>query len=242
MIIERCTVKNYNFGVYAVSGDITIIDSKILNCTCGVASSENMRMNNCTIKDSLGLGVYCAGGAADLRDCLFENNMSFLGGGGLYIDNGDVTISGCMFRGNMVFYTEEGVSCSGGAIYCTNSTVSIVESTFNSNKARENGGAVYSENSNVDIDGCNFSLNHVYDMSETIYITGGELSVRNSKFYCNAGGDITDDYTDGGGNTFDQECSMEIVFGDTIQGDVDGDGDVDMADLAALAEDWLVGT
>ena len=76
-----------------------------------------------------------------------------------------------------------------------------------------------------------------------MYTSSGGTEVTDSDFCLNTPDQIYGPYTDNGGNVLsDNYCPPPRPIEEKNAGDVDGDGDVDMADLAVLAENWLAGT
>ena len=98
---------------------------------------------------------------------------------------------------------------TGGGLHCTNCTATIIDCTFSNNIAKEDGGGIAS-------------------------IDGGNPTVSNSSFCGNTPDDIFGNYTDGGGNAFTDLCDEDTG----CVGDIDGDGDVDGADLSLLLGAW----
>lgn len=69
----------------------------------------------------------------------------------------------------------------------------------------------------------------------------GSPEVSSSYFCANTPDQVYGAYTDNGGNNF-QHCPPPRSLEPEVFGDSDGDGDVDLIDFAAFAENWLEGT
>jgi predicted outer membrane repeat protein len=205
-----------------------------------------------------------SGTTAQITDCLFGENESFYGGA-IYVsdattctvdlveftnntaavDGGAVSITGdgssftsCCFRGNVAgnvggaidnrigadtllsesIFSNNTAVYEGGALYNDSSSPYIYTCTFASNSSNEeNGGGIHNDNDSMpSIEATLFCGNTGRGESEStleghIYPTVADV-----------------DYEFVGGNEFHALCS-------TCQGDVNGDGIIDLSDLLAIA-------
>ncbi|MDP6541214.1 MAG: hypothetical protein QGF07_00380, partial [Phycisphaerales bacterium] len=152
------------------------------------------------------------GNGSSFMSCCFQNNTALSVGGAM--DNGQgagTMLTQCLFANNTAVY-------EGGALYNNNSSPILFECIFASNISyEENGGGIHNDNSSMpSIESTLFCGNIGRDAIEStleghIYPTVADL-----------------DYEFVGGNEFHALCS-------TCQGDINGDGTIDLADLLAIA-------
>jgi hypothetical protein len=95
-----------------------------------------------------GGGVYCAGGNAEITNCIIIGNAAYAGGAGIYSGKA----INCVFSNNSAFY-------DGGGAYSS----TLINCTLAGNSAGDNGGGAYS---------CNL-LNCALFQNRAGYIGGG---------------------------------------------------------------------
>jgi predicted outer membrane repeat protein len=105
---------------------------------------------------------------------------------------------------------------TGGGIYCSDSNPTLTNCTFSGNSASDYGGGIYSESSNAILTDSFLCGNFISGTSILSQIDGS--------------------YTDNGGNFINDVCPPPVT---KIEGDNDGDGDVDFDDFAIFANNWL---
>jgi predicted outer membrane repeat protein len=121
------------------------------------------------------------------------------------------------------------------------SSPTVSNCTFSGNTAGDKGGGMINGyNSSPTISDCVFSGNTATN-GGGMYTSSGSPVVSDSSFCVNTPDQVLGAWTDNGGNVInDDYCPPPrpiYPFGDS-----DGDGDVDMFDLAAFAANWLAGT
>ena len=159
-----------------------------------------------------GGAVSITGNGSSFISCCFQNN-SALGVGGA-MDNSvgaNTMLTDCLFVNNTAVY-------EGGAIYNNDSNPILYQCTLASNISyEENGGGLHNDNTSVpSIESSLFCGNIGRGASESTLEGHIYPTVADS------------DYEFVGGNEFHALCS-------TCQGDINGDGEVDLTDLIAIA-------
>ncbi|MGN0093181.1 MAG: hypothetical protein ACI37V_01870 [Methanobrevibacter sp.] len=189
--LVNSTVKNslaseFGGGVFA-GGNLTIIDSSIVNNTAGYGSGvyceylpfydygyltvinstfENNTGNNLAGANNLGGAVYS--GYADVESSRFiSNNVttgSYGNGGAIYTIN-DMDINNSVFTNNIASY-------QGGALYSYDGSITVKNSNFTNNTAYLGGGALIADHLNNNMVNCSF-------INDTAGSYGGAVSLRN---------------------------------------------------------------
>ena len=190
-------------------------------------------------------------------NCIFTNNTANENGGGMYNQSDtSPTIANCTFIGN------EAMTRGGGAIMnIYGSNPLIQDCLFESNSAQEWGGAIHNDASSPVLDSCIFRFNTAMDggaivayagsnpslMSCTIreniangqgggiFTYSASVSITETWICSNQPNQIYGDYTDGGGNTIEDECPVDF---DCDAADFTGDGIVNINDLLTLIANW----
>ena len=155
-------------AIYAVNGcKISIDNSNFTDCISRRGGAI------CLLNDS----------TLNVRGSTFENNSApmFAGdGGAIYADNNcALTIVNSTFNGNKAkFY--------GGAIFVNDSSLSIIDSIFESNVAdrdqyhSSNGGALYANGSSLTVSNSTFNNNSADCVGGAIFITDSSLNLEDS--------------------------------------------------------------
>jgi len=154
-----------------------------------------------------GGGASVDNGRATLTDCTFRDNLSVTGGGiallGSNTEN-DVTLIGCLIEDNTGSFGGTG---GVGGLQVQAGTLSMIDCTVRNNVGGEVGGVMVN--------------------------AGAALTMSDSTICGNTPeNDIYGDWTDGGGNIIEDECS------DNCPSDLNGDGTIGGADLALLLAAW----
>ncbi len=239
----------------------TIIDSNASGTviTCNTGEGPSTVISGFLITNGradYGGGMYNSGSSPTVTNCTFSGNTANIIGGGMISDGGSsATITNCTFSNNS--------ADSGGGMGDYSSSTTVTNCTFSNNPANERGGGFYNHyNSSPTVNGCTFSGNTApagggmfnnNSSSPTVINctfsgntagTGGGMynnssspKVSDSFFCVNTPDQIFGAYTDNGGNNM-QHCPPPVT---RIEGDVDGDGDVDLHDFALMAANWLEG-
>jgi hypothetical protein len=124
-------------GQYALTGKIAINGSSTLLTIAGAGAGETIITTN---ELSPALEVQ-AGNSLSLSDMSVENSGQDFGGAGL-LNAGALTVTDCRLRHNV-----------GGAIESTGSSVSVIDSTLEDNRASINGGALSVYDGSLTLDG-----------------------------------------------------------------------------------------
>ena len=213
LTIDDCNFFNntckYNGGaVYLRDGRISVINSVFSKSTA--AYGAFLRLENAQISiinDNFTDGVtknqyYSYGGAMYINNCQgsveqseFANNAVYSEefttmGGAVRCENSDISFKGCDFSDNL--------ADNGAAISSQNDVISISDSNFKNNTAKNNGGALESDMSNISISNSEFKGDYSFD-GGAVYSYGGSLNVRESRFINNSaiyGGAIYSAYSD----------------------------------------------
>lgn len=200
----------------------------------------------------VGGGIYAASSAPTIIDCIISGNSAQFGGG-VFLNNASPIFENCVIENNSA-----NPSSGGGVFSFTGGSPQFINTQFIGNTAAANGGAVSSQGAAPvftdclfrdneaagdggairNIQGSNASFNNCRFESNTAGGTGGAFinddspsnTIADSLFCENAPNAITGSFTDAGGNTFDDLCSLF--------GDLNGDGTVGIADLLILLGVW----
>jgi hypothetical protein len=150
---------------------------------CNLGGSP--KVSNCTLSSNsatkYGGGIASAGNSSlAISDCTFSGNYAGLYGGGINnINNNSTTIIGCTFNGNSA-------AIYGGGMLNENGNMTLTNSIFCSNIARE-GGGMYIGYYNITVTNCTFNGNMATD-----YVGGinnhvsSSATVTNSIFWGNS--------------------------------------------------------
>ena len=151
------------FAFFSYYGDVTLKNLKIVNGrndknqrggAISIGGVAKFTLQNCQFVNNCQNLLASRVDAFGLQNCQFVNNWASDYGGAIY--NGalrPLVIKKCSFKSN------KAINVHGGAVYSL-STVTIEDSSFDSNIADENGGGVYSEG-DVRVKNSTFSSNEV---------------------------------------------------------------------------------
>lgn len=232
----------------------------LANCTFSDSGPEN------PVAFDLGGAVYNLNGGPQFFDCRFLGNRGGFGGAFATWESGPMEdnhprFERCLFRGNSgvnggamanlrsnpvlvdCVFEDNTASVSGGAIYNDGfdepdfwvSRPVLEGCTFTNNNATTSGGAITNFGaSEATITACDFSANSA-DAGGAITNDGSSFTTLSDSALCGNGtgsDQITGTWHDLGGNTIDVDCPTPCP------GDLNGDGQVDGADLSALLGAW----
>ncbi len=175
---------------------------------------SNPTFTNCSISGNSGgsgAGMFCLVSNPRLANCTFGGNSADGRGGGMYCGSSNPTLTNCTFSGNWA-------GDSGGGVCCFGSNPALANCTFIGNSAGNYGGGIYSESSNPILTD-SFLCGNIISGTTTL-------------------NQIEGSFTDNGGNFINDACPPPVT---KIEGDLDGDGDVDFDDFAIFANNWLAG-
>jgi len=249
---NRANDGNANGGACFVSGGATLL---LQSCTLesntadqfggaiyvqGNASSVEMYDCVCSLNTaSSGGAVYVSNNTTiAVEDSEFSNNTASFDGGAMSVNENGSSISFCCFK-------ENNVGSYGGALDNQDGANTIVSNClFADNVSAFGGGGIYNLNSNPIIVTCTFATNSsLEENGGAIHNDGTSFpSIETSLFSGNTGNFSDDSILEGhifptkadadyefvGGNEFHALCS-------TCQGDVNGDGVLDLSDLIGIA-------
>jgi predicted outer membrane repeat protein len=243
-VLEGVTVRNGSAGNYGGA------------VYCSVGSPT---ITNCVFSDNWGAqhagAMLCFGGSAPtVEGCVFQGNATNLCGGGLLCwESSSPTLNGCTFAGNSA-------NAAGGGIFCSDSSIPIITScTFWGNATNGAGAGVCYEEGPLALENCiiAFSTNGNAvdgDDPDTLALTccdiyGNADGPGAAVEWIGLSGNIAEDplFCDAENADFsirsDSPCAPESnplcgLIGawpvGCCFGDLDGDGDVDLTDLAQL--------
>ena len=254
-----------NISHYA-SGGISAWDTELTLIDCLIQNNIVIDYEGEKESDNWIGGVSVHQGNTLIEGCQFIGNKGLLGGA-LYMqfqDNDEswtITVNDCTFQNNTADgYNSFGYEACGAGILTNNtadSEVIITNCEFLGNSAAYGGGVSLGfQNGNTDsatIAGCSFIGNFATISGGGVWIQEGVAAYIGSSFFCSNGPqDIDGEYTDQGGNTYDEFCvddcnlngipdDEDIANGtsydcdqngqpDECQPDCDGDGWIDACD------------
>lgn len=234
----------------------TAIDGQGAICVfrCSSGEGKDTIFQDLIIRDGAnenGAGMACIGSSPTLINCKFSSNTAIYSGGGMYnSSNSNPTLIGCDFVNNSADGGSKGKG-QGGGMFNYNSDPTLIDCTF-SNSWAAWGGGMYNGNSNPILNGCSFSGGDASWEGAGMYNDSNSLPMlRNCTFQGN--------YAIDGGGMFNYNTSptltnctfvnnnpnpisgpANLVFEetDTCLGDINGDGEVNGADLGLLIAAW----
>ncbi len=189
--ITNSTFKNNKMANYALivsnNGETTITNTEFTNNnaskTASIVYSKNSKLTikNSTLSNNNGYDagtIFAQETTTTVTNSIFINNTSErLGGAITHIGNKTLTITGSKFDYNVAKY-------DGGSVYSIQSKVTVSNSEFTGNEAR-NGGALYLANNvnNIDFNVCNniFTNNKATETADSVW-TNYDITANNNVF------------------------------------------------------------
>ncbi len=240
--IYGCTIADnagtYGGGVRCVSSNVQVINCLIINNDCSTA----------------GAGIKCdfGNGTPIIVNCTVAGNNSNNYGGGLWSTSSNPVVSNCIFWNNVS--PGQGSEIAVGS----QSTLTVTYSDVQSGQAdvyRTSGGQVRWGEGNIDQNPIFADPNqgdyHLQSARGRYWEAHDVWVIDQQTSPCIDAGDPVDDYTSErvphgqrvnmgayGGTGW---ASLSLAGGGTqpIEGDINGDGFIDMTDLFALIDTWL---
>ena len=195
---------------------------------------ENCRFTRNTSEK--GGAVFCLLSNTRFQNCRFDSNLAQFSGGAVFNSSRcSPKFITCDFERNQALY-------NGGAIYDYESNGSLSRCTFNRNSASFKGGAIYSAyRSDSVLAECLF-MTPADDIAGRKGVIPGSM-IQNGACCLGEGCIVADKVAclDAGGSFIGNGsvCESTITRCSTgVQGDLDGDGDVDRKDMAVLMMLW----
>ena len=217
-------------GSGTVFGDYTY-GGGMYNISSGPSVSNSTFSGNTA---DTGGGMYNWASGPSISNCTFSDNTAIYGGGMTNEYYSSPKVENCTFSNNAAEV--------GGGICNTMFCLMILENcTFSGNTAEGVGGGIINIGPSITVQNCAFRGNTAVAKGGGMHnINNSSPMVTGSIFCMNTPDQISRNvYSDGGGNVLnDLYCPPPRVI---VEGDLTGDGKVDMADLALLAANWLVG-
>ena len=167
-----------------------------------------------------------------VTNCIFDGNFNTSGGGASF-DNGRATLTDCTFRDNLS-YTGGGIALLGGN---PENNVTLIGCLIEDNTGSYAGivgvGGIQVQAGTLSMNDCTVRNNIGGEFGSVVVNAGAALTMSDSTICANTPeNDISGDWTDGGGNTIENQCTSDCP------GDLNGDGTVDGTDLALLLAAW----
>ncbi|MFC1897956.1 T9SS type A sorting domain-containing protein [Candidatus Cloacimonadota bacterium] len=150
-------------------------------------TESDINLQRCIIENNFAShdagGILINGGSAPIMDNMIvrNNSCNFDGGGIFSSSNASPSITNSSFYHNSALDYYDG---SGGAISCWGAMLTLSDSEFKYNFAREEGGAIEIRNSNADLTNLIVSYNNSYG-SGGIYIYNSSVSLAGVNVYFN---------------------------------------------------------
>ena len=245
------TVDGDGAGMYNKFSSPTVSNCTFSGNTAGWAGGgmfnwgSSPTVTGCTFSGNTanygGGGMINYDSSAKVSNCTFSGNTANYGGG-MYNKFSSPTVSNCTFSGNTVTNVN-GHDGIGGGMYNSSSSPTVSNCTFSGNTTDYQSGGMYNKLSSPTVSNCTFSGNTATNGNGGgMNNTSSSPTVTDSSFCFNAPDAIDGSplHADSYGNGFGY-CVQPQPVDPPIFGDSDGDGDVDLTDLAAFAANWLAG-
>lgn len=167
----------------------------------------------------------------EIVNCLFRDNVANFGGGAVCnYNSSDAIITSCSFLGNTA-------STGGAVLNLATSDPVLLDCRFLGNRAENGGGLASRTGSRPTLLASTFADNLAEGSGGGLFVedAASAPSLAGSTFCRNLPEPVDGTWSDDGGNCFGGGCTLCPI---ACPGDLDGDGDVDGADLATLLGDW----
>ncbi len=194
-------------------GSVFICDSK------DTAVFEYLVISGGNAPSGGGMSIYYSN--PTLKYCTFTDNI----GGGVNAGWGShPTFTYCTFVNNTNY--------NGGGLYCNwGGNITLEGCIFKNNTATYRGGGMYGYSYSVTLTNCTLEGNTADVDGGGIYSDISNFELTDTIVCGNTLEQISGDYTDGGGNVINQYCLDDCP-------DLNGDGNVGLADLLVVFGDW----
>lgn len=177
-----------------------------------------------------GGGMFNAGSSPTVSHCTFTENSaggSPIGGGGMLNVGGSPNVSYCAFFKN--------TAAHGGGMLNNSSDATVSDCTFRLNSASSSGGGMANGGGgSPTLTRCTFSANSAADGGGLLNDSTTDPILSRCTICANTVDQISGTFIDDGNNLIDPNCPPPALR----SADLDGDGDVDAADLAFLLGNW----
>ena len=215
----------------------------VTNCTFSVNTAD------------VGGGMFSFDGSPTVSNCTFSGNTANQFGGGM--SNGifsNSTVTNCTFSGNVAqfgggmanitinpavsnsTFSANTANESGGGMSNGNSSNSTVtDCMFSGNTARFEGGGMLNIGSSPTVTNCTFSVNTAIAGGGGMSNADSSPTVSDSIVCANTPDQIDGAFIDGSGNIIGPYCPPPPA---ACEGDLNGDGVVDIVDLLAVLSAW----
>ena len=165
--------------------------SRVFKITAGTVIIKDMRIDRGRSLTSEGGGGIFNAGSLTLQNVYIYDCLAY-GVGGAVCSGNDLEIEGCIFRENASLDTVDG----GGGLYVDDAadgtaTVTISNTTFDSNTTQGGGGAIRGYNVDLQVTGCRFDSNHAHtyeffsDGGGAVQIDNGTATITDTAFLSN---------------------------------------------------------
>jgi len=184
-VTKAITIQGPGSNLLTITGQDTTQVFCFSNGSGGELSGMSIVHGLATINDYYGGGaIYIdCGNYLYIHHCIFDYNNGEIGGGAcVAIGQESVEFDLCLFKNNKTIGMQW--FGTGGALYFTEeTTATITNCTFGSNRSRSNGGALgFDDESIINVSNCLFASNSCPMNGGAIYGTDSELKVSNSTF------------------------------------------------------------
>lgn len=221
----------YNFDAAPTFRYCTISNNTATERGAGIYNNvASPALLYCSLLSNIGAleggGMYNQDSNTTLQHCQLRDNHALYSGGGLLSEQGELLLSECVIEDN-------GVSTHGGGLCIRSGSATLGNCDFRNNTAAafdadSRGAAVHCDSSTLTITSCLFTGNMAVISGGALKTSKCSPDISQSHFCNNSPDDIDGDWTDSGDNDFCTGCD----------GDITGDGLVDVDDLLTVITGW----